>query len=570
MTKKSNNNSVSRLNGVAQAVAHEEPSEMQYVERRGNIFWFRRRAPAQIGPGTRMEIGEQLTKVGRNGYIRFSLETSDRTQAGKLARRYAHLFDEALERLLEKFHQQFCDPGSPSPEEIRHAAEYMYSVLLAADEDSTKKNFAGLLAGEDGGDVPVPDRYKWSSGDLPPPTPQGQLELIQRFGNMFSTFMFLAAGKVLHEITPDLLPFADAFRRYVAAIERRKASEDVPTPALPVPNTIWSWEQAFAYYFEQRKGLGDSTEDNYRLAWFQLAEQSKVAPGALLKGHVIAWKDWLVANKHERTAKARLTSAAAIWRVSRSNEKFPLAIHDPFDRVEVNVRENKGTSRRAFSAKELEEIFARPPLQTARAISVQAGYWLPLLALFHGARLDELAGLEVRDVEDNEICGLVLHIRENTIRPKLKNRKHSERSIPVHPELLSLGFAVYVQVAREAGVQGLFPSLSSGQTFGEGYVSHIKGILGVEEGRLVGMHCFRHCFATARRNARVDLAAANYIEGRPIESGSAVAYGGPAGLAILLEELRKVEYPLTFQRAPTVTTAELVEQNKRRLRALRP
>lgn len=259
---------------------------MQYVEQRGNVYWFRRRAPSNVGPGTRIEIGEQLAKVGRNGYIRFSLETSDRTQAGKLARRYAHLFDEALDRLLAKLHQQLSDPGAPSPEDIRHAAEYMYTVLLAADEDSTKRNFAALLAGDDGDDTPVPDRYKWSSADLPPPTPQGQLELLQRFGNIFSTFMFLAGGRVLHEITPDLLPFADAFRRYIAAIERRKASVDIPTPALPVLNTPWSWEQAFAYYFKQRKGLGAATESNYRLAWFSLAEHSGVTPAALKKAHI--------------------------------------------------------------------------------------------------------------------------------------------------------------------------------------------------------------------------------------------------------------------------------------------
>lgn len=542
---------------------------MQYVEQRGGVFWFRRRAPAGVGPGTRIEIGEQLAKVGRNGYIRFSLETSDRAQAGKLARRYAHLFDQALERLLEKFHRQFSDPGMPSPEEVRHAAEYMYTVLLAADEDSTKENFAGLLVSVDSDDTPVPDRYKWSSGDLPPPTPQGQLELIQRFGNMFSTFMFLAAGKVLHEITSDLLPFADAFRRYIAAIERRKASEDVPTPALPMPNIPWSWEQAFAYYFEQRKGLGSRTESNYRLGWFSLAEHSGVTPATLKKAHTIAWKDWLLKSLHERTAKARLTSVAAIWGVSRANEKIRAATLDPFDGLEIRVHESLGTSRRQFTMEELSKIFAVPPLQSARAISIHAGYWLPLLALFHGARLDELAGLEVRDIESGGPSGFTLNIRENSIRPNLKHHKRSERLIPVHPKLLNLGFGDYVSAARDAGVLALFPSLSSSQTFGEAYVSYIKNIIGVELGRLVGMHCYRHCFATARRNARVDLSAANYMEGRRIEEGSSALYGGPAGQMILLEELQRVRYPLIFLESPSVTPAELIEQNRRRLRALR-
>jgi integrase len=571
MAKKSSNSRDFWLDDVAQTVAQQEPEMVPYTELRGRIYWFRRRAPEPLKPGAQLLLEDTEASVGKNGYVRFSLKTSDRSEAAKAARRFAHLLDVAAERRGNLKALRINEaPASQKPtrEEIQHAAETMYAQLLGADEDTAERSLAAALGGEDADEIREPDRFTWSSADLPQPSTAGQVELLKKFSNVFSLFLFTSTGKTIQEITPDLLPFADAFRRYVNALERRKSSEVVPTPPLPATNSLWSWDDAFNYYVEQRPGLADSSKSNYRTAWNTLAESAKCLPGKLTTEAVVKWRDGLLKKLEPPTVKSRLTFAGAIWRESRVNGKIDRATINPFEGLRVKVDANVGTAREEFTLPELRKIFSVPPLQTARAVSAHAGYWLPLLALYHGARLEELTGLEVVDIEDWDL-GLVLHIRENTIRPRLKHRKRSERSIPVHPKVLELGFKEYVASARIATSAALFPSFSRGATFGEEFVQHVKGLLSPEPGRLVGMHCFRHSWETARRSSRMDTSASNYITGRRIDDGSAALYGGPAGLATLADELSKISYDLKFLPAPAITPAELKAQQQQCQRARR-
>lgn len=571
MAKKSDNNRVSRLKGVAQAVAQEEPQKVPYTERRHNVYWFRRRAPAPLKPGSIVFLDSIEAKVGKNQYVRFSLRTSDHRKAATEARKYAHLLDQAAERtrtVRTALKSPSPVPTHPTREEIQYAAEAMYAQLLSADEDTAERGVAAALDDEDDEDVREPDRFVWSSADLPPPSTAGQVELLKKFGNVFSFYLFINTGKTIQEISPDLLPFADSFRRYIAAIERRKSAEVVPTPSMPARVATWSWDDAFSYYVEQRKTFADSSKANYRTAWTTLEASAKCPPAKLTTEAVVKWRDGLLKELEPLTVKSRLTFAAAIWRESRLSGKINRATIDPFEGLRVRVNANVGTARKEFTLAELRKIFAAKPVQTARAVSVHAGYWLPLLALYHGARLEELTGLEVEDVEDWG-QGLVLHIRENTIRPRLKHRARSERSIPVHPKLIELGFKKYVAAARIATSKALFPSFSRGATFGEEFVQHVKGLISPEQGRLVGMHCFRHNWETARRSGRMDTSASNYIGGRRLDDGSAALYGGPAGLTILAEELSKISYDLKFLRAPAVVADELRAQEQRSKRARR-
>lgn len=546
---------------------------MQYTELRGQIYWFRRRAPEPLKPGMKCLLGDVEAIVGKNGYVRVSLKTSDRREAARMSRRFAHLLDEAAERrkALKVPSAPVGDNVSsdaPSPEEVQHAADSMYAMLLAADENTAKNSFAQCLEGDTDEEVREPDRYIWSSTDLPPVTTTGQVELLKKFRNVFSFFLQATTGKTISEITPDLLPFADAFRRYVLAMEKRKALEVVPTPSLPSTKVLWSWDQAFEYYVQQRAGLSESTLANYRTAWKALSESAKCPPEKLTATKVVVWRDSLLKALKPRTTRNRLTFAGAIWRESRVNGKIERSTLDPFEGLRVRVDENTGTSRKEFSKAELEMIFSAPPLQTARAVSIQSGYWLPILALYHGARLEELTGLEVRDIEDSDV-GLIVHIRENEVRPRLKNRKRSERSIPLHPILEKLGFARYVKAARAANIKVLFPSFARGATFGEEFVTYVKKLITPLPGRLVGMHCFRHNWETARRTARLDTSASNYITGRRIDDGSSGQYGGPAGLVALKDELRKIDFGITHLKAPPVSSKELMEQVNRRNRILR-
>lgn len=70
-------------------------------------------------------------------------------------------------------------------------------------------------------------------------------------------------------------------------------------------------------------------------------------------------------------------------------------------------------------------------------------FWIPLLALYTGARQNELCQLRVQDVE--EVDGIpCLQIRHRPdLNQKTKNKK--DRTIPLHHVLLDLGFMNYVK-----------------------------------------------------------------------------------------------------------------------------
>ena len=138
----------SGLKGVAQIVAQQEPNDVPYSELRGRIFWFRRRAPEPLEPGVHLLLGDTQASVGKNGYVRFSLKTSDRREAAIASRRFAHSLDVAAERRrtlkVTRTGEPLQPESLPTREEIQHAAEFMYATLLAADED--KRNCGTDLA----------------------------------------------------------------------------------------------------------------------------------------------------------------------------------------------------------------------------------------------------------------------------------------------------------------------------------------------------------------------------------------------------------------------------------------
>lgn len=545
---------------------------MPYLLKRGNAYYFNRRAPSPLVAGQTFRLGELTVTVGKNSYIRFPLKTTDRKTAGIRARKYAHLVDKAVEDLAGPIdppasQPEFADHSPPSALEIEHAAGTMRAMLLAADEHTLNASIAAVMAGED--EIREPDRYTWSALDLPPLTVAGQAELIQRLSQLANFYLYITCKKSLQRVGPELLPFANEFRRFVGELESRAAGKLVPTPALPdTPAALWSWQKALDYYFEQRIAA-PKTRLIYRQAWLSLAGHVNAAPADLTLAQVVDWRDNVLRKKVALvTAKNRLGHAAAIWRESRTAGHIPRGTPDPFDGLTVKVAKSKGSSRVQFTLAELKAIFAAEPPQTARAVSVHAGYWVPILAAYYGARLEEVTGIEVADLVDTP-SGLAFWIRPNGTR-NIKGGDPGARLLPLHPTVGDLGFEAYCEAARVAKVTRLFPSIARSQSFGELFVDHVKKLIRPAPGRLVGMHCFRHGWETAKRNAdpNFDYSVGRYIAGRSIDTGSAAAYGSEAGLPKIVAELSKIRFGVTHRPAPEVTPAMLKAQEARSIESL--
>lgn len=132
-------------------------------------------------------------------------------------------------------------------------------------------------------------------------------------------------------------------------------------------------------------------------------------------------------------------------------------------------------------------------------------FWLPLLSLFSGARLGELAQLLVADIEKIKNCWVFKITTEGDPKKRLKT-KGSQRFIPIHNELISLGFIEYHSTIRNAGHKWLFPEIvadtrnNRAGTFSRFYGRYLKKI-GVKTDSRYNFHSFRHGFVDALRLA---------------------------------------------------------------------
>ncbi len=107
---------------------------------------------------------------------------------------------------------------------------------------------------------------------------------------------------------------------------------------------------------------------------------------------------------------------------------------------------------------------ARVKPSTSPTIYQDAAYWVPLLGTYAGMSREEACGLELIDVEIEAETPYVL-VRANMTKtkdgetPSGLKRASRRRALPLHPQLLRLGFADYVAAIAAEGWDMLFPEL---------------------------------------------------------------------------------------------------------------
>ncbi|MBE9397101.1 tyrosine-type recombinase/integrase [Pontibacterium sp. N1Y112] len=127
--------------------------------------------------------------------------------------------------------------------------------------------------------------------------------------------------------------------------------------------------------------------------------------------------------------------------------------HNPFDGLRVKQRVKASEQRSRFTEEDLKRLFSSE-VYARRDGDKPYQYWLPLMGLYTGARLNELCQLYLDDIihVDDIDC---IHIQASRPDQKLKNPT-SERLIPIHSKLKALGFMEYVEQQRQLGHERLF------------------------------------------------------------------------------------------------------------------
>lgn len=233
------------------------------------------------------------------------------------------------------------------------------------------------------------------------------------------------------------------------------------------------------------------------------------------------------------------------------------------DKIDLSKLRVKGKSKRARDARpklpldKLKAVFATPPFNGCAGWDqmTEAGtgktalvfhcalYFVPILIYYTGCRREELCGLMVDDVivDNGEIP--YLHIARNA-RRRIKNAQ-SQRNIPLHPEILRLGFIAYIQAIKAVGHDLVFPDLfspSSRSPLGDRFYKEFRPILqsaGVTEEGL-GAHAVRHLFGAQLKKKLVTEEERADLLGHGGDSETSERYCEPHEIATLMQFVLKL------------------------------
>jgi len=228
---------------------------------------------------------------------------------------------------------------------------------------------------------------------------------------------------------------------------------------------------------------------------------------------------------------------------------------DPFSKLRLPEERSERTS---FEIAELKLLFASPVFATHRfplGAHGAAGFWLPVLALFSGARQAELGSLTAANVQTDVETGVaLLYFVTERARGKRVKTDASERVVPVHPEVIRLGFLSYVDARRrdDGADAWLFPSVApdrgrAGVPAWSQWFGRYLRAAGVTDKAKV-FHSFRHTVKDALRRGRADHEIREALIGHAQASSVSWGYGANAmlsrfGAATLYDAINRISYP---------------------------
>lgn len=180
--------------------------------------------------------------------------------------------------------------------------------------------------------------------------------------------------------------------------------------------------------------------------------------------------------------------------------------------VDLKNKERHEVARDRFSSEQLGLIFSQATwFRTGRGMVTRQGtirtfcpyyYWLPLLGLHTGARINELCQLDLDDIRTTPTGVVYIAIAElDEDGKKRRKNAQSTRNVPVAPLLLELGLLGWRDALRSAGYQRLFPELKYNEIKGYGkaatnwFSRYLRTLGWARDGKLV-FHSFRSTLAT--------------------------------------------------------------------------
>lgn len=356
---------------------------------------------------------------------------------------------------------------------------------------------------------------------------------------------------ILEKINSSNQP-SSTYKPTVVPIARQHLTQQISAPVEPVGGmTLHEIIARFAT--RQREKLTEKTAYEYRKSqekfafWIETRKNNQNYPIHLIGKQDIA--DFIddLKNKQisDRTIQHKYLAAIAglfdlaIKSGGYPSEQNPARGHKVFTHKDERKLKSK-TQYKPFIEAELKKIFDPENL---KAKEKPADYWLPLLGLYTGGRIEELCQLAITDI----ICqDGIWAISINDEDYKSIKTEAARRIVPLHPQLLALGFLEYVSDAKQHGTM-LFPYLNADKfgkfsnTPGKRFADYLD-TLGISDTQKVFHSLRKTSNNTLKQNGVPEETRCQYV-GHEYESTNSTDYGEKHSLEYLAQT---VSPKLTF------------------------
>ncbi len=210
-------------------------------------------------------------------------------------------------------------------------------------------------------------------------------------------------------------------------------------------------------------------------------------------------------------------------------------------RVDTGSKVHRAASYLPFTKDELQTIFGDPIF--ADPASFGTNQWALLVMLYTGVRnSSEMAGMQLANIFEEQ--GVPVFF----LADASKNQR-SKRLVPIHDDLIRLGFFQHVERLRASGQTYLFPEWAKRTDKVNDWFNNTFLVkLGIKSKNKV-FYSFRHTLATELAKAGVPRELSKMISGHaPQEVASVYIHASP--VTLMSDALNKVKFELPIEYNP--------------------
>ena len=565
----------------------------QHLLRRSGVYYYRRRVPLSL-----------VEKIGKK-VIQHSLDTSSFKEAKKRRTMYDVQWDARFEAVTApgpadaaNTHSQIPPHGAPLDRSA--LLELVRNYVERHDHESRKREAKCYpLTTEESTQMRI-------EAEVEAQTLRARDDLHHQWIYLAGTEVLKAAGKSFNDHDVPGETVAELVRRGLLELNRRHRAR------LADDHGRSFFDQLFDPARPAMLTFGKLADQHLRLIEEDGAVNSLGAKGLDRQRATVALVREIVGDDtpvdavdydtclHVRTILARLPAnriklygdlplAQAIERAAKegkpllspvTQERYLVALRDLLDLaakkrlLPVNPAEglrpikrdaiSSGDKRKPFTLQQIADFFksqfyaecakCEPPFTYDNA---GWRFWLPLMCLFLGMRPNEAAQLHLHDLKRTKAGTWYLHIiatgdddeDADTATGKTLKTKASRRKIPLHPELIKVGFLQFVEQRKKAGTgPRLFPDLKPDK-YGNHATYALKRFRDTYLPAAIKMeprqsfYSFRHSWRDALR--RIDAQPATLQALGAWSQGKLVSddYGDKADPDFQAQFMEKISYP---------------------------